>query len=92
MSEARRVTSKRMTKFELSRILQIRAEQIAKDAPIMVNVPENITYPLRIALMELEQNKSPVKIVRKIPGFVEEIWDPAEMILPEVLPRFPDKS
>lgn len=86
-----------MTRFELARILGLRAEQItdpklSKAFPITVDVPEGVTNPLRVALLEIEQGKSPVKVYRTIPGFPSEIWDPAEMILPDPLPEFSDKS
>lgn len=94
---SRRVTRRLMTRFELAKILGTRAEQItdpslSKGFPIAVEVPEGTTNPLKIALMELEQKKSPVKVYRTIPGFPPEVWDPAEMILPTPLPEFPDKS
>jgi DNA-directed RNA polymerase I, II, and III subunit RPABC2 len=62
-----------LTKYEKARILGTRALQISYNAPIMIN-PGNEIDPLKIAEMELAQNKLPLIIIRKMPDGHHEEW------------------
>ncbi len=53
-----------LTKFELTKLLSIRTQQIAKGSPILVNIPKNIDDPYEIAKIELRENKCPLMIKR----------------------------
>ncbi len=57
-------TSKYMTKFELTSILSIRTQQIARGSPLLIELSDNITDPFEIAKLELQQNKCPLIIRR----------------------------
>jgi DNA-directed RNA polymerases I, II, and III subunit RPABC2 len=71
-SQKIRKTSNIMTKYEMTRILGIRALQISTGSPILINYGEE-TDPLRIAQMELRQRKIPIIIKRQLPdGTIEE--------------------
>lgn len=82
-----RVTSNRLTKFEVSRILSIRAQQIS-DTPIIYARLEGERDPVKIAYAELLQRRCPLLLRRTISdsgGTVTvEQWDPNEMSLPMV--------
>ena len=64
-----------LTKFELTKILSIRTQQIAKGSPTLVEIPtdllntkvnENIDIHYEIARLELKENKCPLMIRRYI--------------------------
>lgn len=37
-------------------------------APVLINLPENVTNPLGIALLEFEKDAIPITVVRRLPG------------------------
>jgi DNA-directed RNA polymerase subunit K len=37
-------------------------------APVLVDVPENITNPIDIALLEFEKGAIPITVIRRLPG------------------------
>ena len=58
----------RLTKYECSRIIGIRASQIAMSAPILVHVPPNMNQNLLyIAALELKNKKLDLIIRRPLP-------------------------
>ena len=69
-----------MSKYEKTRILGLRALQISKGSPIMVDY-KNETDPLRIAQMELRQGKIPMIIRRVLPDNSFEDWSVDELII-----------
>ena len=54
------------TKFETARVIGARALQIRMGAPILVEVPKNISQPSDIARIELQKGVLPIT-VREIP-------------------------
>lgn len=56
-----------LTKYELSRILGLRALQLSNDAKPMVKVSKDITDEMDIAKKELMEHKLPFIIKRKLP-------------------------
>ena len=68
-----------LTKFEKTRVLGIRALQIAMGAPPMIKVPKDVKDPLKIAEMELEAGVLPILIKRKIPGLGRKYVDVNEL-------------
>lgn len=62
-----------MTRYEFTRIVGMRALQIAKGAPIQIDV-EGETDPNKIAIKELEQNKIDYIIKRELPDGSYEEW------------------
>lgn len=79
-----RITSPIMTKYEKSHVLGTRAMQISMNAPILVDVGDEID-PLEIAKLELKEKKIPFVVKRKLPDGTCEKWKISEMILPEDL-------
>ena len=63
-----------MSPFEKARILAFRAYQIANEKPIFVD-PGNLTDPLAIAKLELQQRKIPIVIQRKLPDGTYKLVD-----------------
>lgn len=63
----------RMTEFEKTRIIGLRATQISNGSPVQVNV-ENEINPMRIARKELRAGKINMIIARPYPnGEIKEI-------------------
>lgn len=56
----------KLTKYEKTRVISIRAQQIAEGAPPLVDV-ENLRDPIEIALKELSERKLPFLIERRMP-------------------------
>lgn len=76
-----RLTSDIMTMFEFSEIIGIRTLQIEKGSPVFTDVSElHISYDM--AIKELFDRKSPLKVIRKISKFEQEEWKANEMGFP----------
>ena len=75
-----RVTSEIITKFELCRVISIRAKQIEKDNLVFTDVT-GLTDPIKMAEKEINDRKCPLSIVRKLNDNLAEKWDVNEMIL-----------
>ncbi len=59
------MTVKKYTKYEKARIIGARALQISMGAPILVDVPRDVIDPVKIALIELENDAIPMTVKRK---------------------------
>ena len=57
-------TNKFMTKFELTSILSIRSQQIARGCKPLIEIIDNMYDPYEIARLELKNNKCPLMIRR----------------------------
>ncbi|MCK4424353.1 DNA-directed RNA polymerase subunit K [Candidatus Bathyarchaeota archaeon] len=57
----------KLTRFERARIAGARALQISMGAPILVELSENMSNPIDIALKELETGVLPITIRRTLP-------------------------
>jgi hypothetical protein len=78
ISDDKRITINRMTKYEKVRIIGIRAKQIMTGANILIKGIENKT-PTEIAELELKHNMVPFKIKRRLPNGRYEIWKLSEL-------------
>lgn len=67
MSRDVKVGPPKLTRFERARIAGARALQISLGAPILVELPENISDPIDIALIEIRENVLPITIRRTLP-------------------------
>jgi DNA-directed RNA polymerase I, II, and III subunit RPABC2 len=76
-----RVTSDIMTMFEFSEVIGIRTLQIEKGSPLFTDVSD-LNIPYDMAIKELFDRKSPLKIIRKISKFEQEEWKCNEMGFP----------
>jgi DNA-directed RNA polymerase subunit K/omega len=72
----------KLTRFEKARIVGARALQISMGAPILVDVSEESSNPIDIALKELETGILPMTIRRTLPdGTYQDI--PLKWLLEE---------
>jgi DNA-directed RNA polymerase subunit K/omega len=64
-----------LTKYEYSKIIQTRAEQISRnDKLITIDIPTGMIRPDDIARLEFKKGKIPYEIIRKMPdGSIEKI-------------------
>jgi len=63
------------TKYEKARLIGVRAEQIARGAPRLVD-SHGETDPIKIAFMEYDQKRFPLMVIRHMPrGNEETIFD-----------------
>jgi DNA-directed RNA polymerase I, II, and III subunit RPABC2 len=76
-----RLTSDIMTMFEFSEIIGIRTSEIEKGAPVFTDVSDlNSSYDM--AIKELFDRKSPLKVIRLVSKFEQEEWLANEMGFP----------
>lgn len=78
-----RITSEYMTIFEYSMVVGTRATHIA-DGSILYTDPQGLYDPRDIAKKEIDENKCPLSITRKVSPSKIEIWEVNEMIKPQV--------
>jgi len=57
-----------LTRFEKARIMGARALQLSWGAPTFIEIPENATTSLDIAMEELEQRVIPISVRRTLPN------------------------
>lgn len=67
-----------LTKYERAKVLGVRASQLGKNAPCMVD-PKGEYNVLEIAKMELEQGVLPLILQRHLPNGTVEEWTIAEL-------------
>lgn len=67
MTEDVRIGPPKLTRFERARIVGARALQISLGAPILVELPGDVSDPVDIALRELEEGALPMTIRRTLP-------------------------
>ncbi|MEM0195151.1 MAG: DNA-directed RNA polymerase subunit K [Thermoplasmatales archaeon] len=59
------MAGKTYSKYEKARIIGARALQISMGAPILIDVPKDITDPLKIAMIEFENDAIPMTVIRR---------------------------
>ncbi|MCD6243695.1 MAG: DNA-directed RNA polymerase subunit omega [Candidatus Korarchaeota archaeon] len=67
-SESDLLGPKRLTKYEIIRIISVRAQQIAAGSPLFLEeneIPEGLTDPVELAKLELKRGKLPLLIERR---------------------------
>jgi DNA-directed RNA polymerase subunit K/omega len=55
---------KHVSKFEMTSVIGTRAEQISRGAPVYVEIPDGMTDPIEIAIIEWREKKIPMTIIR----------------------------
>jgi len=73
-----RITLSKLTKYEMVRVLGIRAQQISVGAKTLVKNIEGKS-PIEIAIYELKNKMTPFKIRRPLPNNTYEIWKIKEL-------------
>lgn len=73
-----RISSNRLSKYEMVRILGERTKQLTMGAKALLKNYESLTYD-KIAEEELKLNMIPFKIKRNLPNGKYEIWELSEL-------------
>ncbi len=73
------ITSPFMTKYEMAKLLGVRADQLSTGENSVIDHDENIIDPLEIARKELKLGVIPLCIKRNLPDGTSEIWRIKEM-------------
>merc|ERR1712232_177407 len=74
-----RITPKFMTKYERARVIGIRALQISKNAPVLIDLGKEDMDPILIAEKELNERKIPFLIRRYLPDGSFEDWKVSDL-------------
>lgn len=70
-----------LTKFERTKIIGLRANQLSKGAAAFISVPKHITDVRDIARLELDQKRLPYIIKRPLPNGLFEYWRLADLLI-----------
>lgn len=57
----------KLTRFERARIVGARALQISMGAPVLIEIPDESTSPVDLAIRELEAGVLPIAVRRRLP-------------------------
>ncbi len=71
---SKNVTDPILTKYEYTKILGMRAQQIANNSEPLIKVTKDLDNPIDIAKEEIRQRKSPIILKRKIGENQFEYW------------------
>lgn len=71
---SKNVTEPILTKYEYTKILGMRAQQIANNSEPLIVVTKDLDNPIAIAKEEIRQRKSPIILKRKIGEDLFEYW------------------
>ena len=52
------------TRFEKARIIGARALQISMGAPSLIKIPEDVIFPIDIAMLEFKEDAIPITVKR----------------------------
>ena len=80
MNKKKNKTDNRLTKYEKTKILGLRAQQIATGSPVFTEIPDGMTNVIDIAKKELNERKIPFIVKRKIKENEYDYWKLDEMI------------
>lgn len=74
---SRNRTKNVLNKYERTKVLGMRMEQLARNAPVRITIAEDtasLSDPYDIALAELKAKRLPFWIVRTLPNGQKECW------------------
>tara|TARA_B110001450_G_C17662238_1_gene497784 strand:+ start:3754 stop:4059 length:306 start_codon:yes stop_codon:yes gene_type:complete len=74
------ITTNRLSKYEKTAVIGIRATQLSMGAKPMIDPPGHITSVVEIAELELEQKKTPFIIERDL-NTKKEYWKIEDMVV-----------
>lgn len=67
MSENIIIGPPKLTRFERARIVGARALQVSLGAPLLVKIPEDVSDPIDISILELQEGVLPMTVRRTLP-------------------------
>ena len=71
-----------LNKYERTKVLGLRMEQLARNAPPRVHIKSDTPFDaFSIASLELQEKKIPFWIVRSLPNGQKEYWKLEDMII-----------
>ena len=70
-----------LTMYEKTKIISLRASQLARGAPPFIDVPEYLTDVYEIAKAELEAKRLPYILKRPLPDGEYEYWRLADLLV-----------
>ncbi len=70
-----------LTLYEKTKVLALRASQLARGAPPFIDVPEYLTDVYEIARQELEAKRLPFILKRPMPDGTYEYWRLSDLML-----------
>ncbi len=70
-----------LTMYEKTKVLSLRASQLARGAPPFIDVPEYLTDVYEIAKAELEAKRLPYILKRPLPDGEFEYWRLADLLI-----------
>ena len=74
-----------LTKYELTKIIGMRVEQLARGAPTLVKIPNTEMQNLhKIVEHELKTRVLPFMVIRTLPTGGKEYWRLVDMIIPGI--------
>lgn len=73
------ITKNKLTKYEITTIIGVRATQISNGVIPLINVPPNMTNVVEIAELELKQKKTPFIVERDL-NTKKEYWKIEDMV------------
>ena len=79
----KRITSEYMTIYEYSMVVGTRATHISEGS-VLYTDPQGMFDARDIAKKEIDENKCPLSITRKVGPSMIEIWEVNEMVKPQV--------
>ena len=75
------VTGNKMTKYEYTKVLGMRAQQITMGAEPLIKISNDMKSAIEVAEEELRQRKTPYIIARKINKKKTDFWKIEDMII-----------
>jgi DNA-directed RNA polymerase subunit K/omega len=76
------VTKNILSKYERTKIIGLRMEQLARSAEPYVKLDEDVSFdPQKIAEQELYEKKLPFMLARKLPNGKQEYWRLDDLII-----------
>lgn len=85
---SKHVTRNIMTKYEVTKVIGMRVEQLARGSPTLIDVEAEIGHEdpnhmlHKIAQLELEKKLIPFIIQRPLPNGEKEYWRIQDMVVP----------
>lgn len=78
---SKNITKNILSKYEKTKILGLRMEQLAREASPYVSIKNKIFDPYEVALRELNERKLPFMISRTLPNGKVELYRLKDMII-----------
>ena len=81
---SKNITEPILNKYDYAKCLGQRATEIAKNAPVLIEVTNDLDTPVKIAAEEIRQRKTPYIIEKKIGKDKFEYWKLEDMTIDQL--------